>query len=40
MSDIKLFQLRNGKKAELQGDASGLNKPPIQRAYQGRRSPA
>lgn len=27
MSDIKLFQLKNGKAAELQGDASDLEKP-------------
>jgi len=27
MSDIKLFQLRNGKATELQGDASDLEKP-------------
>lgn len=27
MSDIKLFQLKNGKASELQGDASDLEKP-------------
>jgi len=27
MSDIKLFQLKNGRATELQGDASDLEKP-------------
>ena len=27
MSDIKLFQLQNGKATELQGDVSDLEKP-------------
>jgi predicted transport protein len=38
MSDIKLFQLKNGQAAELQGDASDLEKP-LQNLIEGNLEP-